>query len=477
MSKILFKKGKGKNLFDIYIEKTEGNIEKIVTIVIPLSSSLYNNFKYVSIPIEEMSVIFGDEFVNFFYNLFMDYLNNNRDPSFILNKIDTILDYSCKYIDNKNYDYKKFINEKKKSKTSIVFSNDEVRSILICSMCFKIYSLFNTDENLKLPDSADREFKDTIIEKLNLKDTIYKIYTTMKSRIYRSSLLDKSIWDIVRKSVFKTPDEHSLKLFNHFCNDLFPLLEPDSNPISYMVKVTDDSIRWLLSTVYKNTVIFDPESFVSVEDMFGGGISKDVFYMFACNDVLDKYAKKGMEILEIKYKVAEHEERFLEIRDILDKITSFPPSSSLVLYPLIMKYFNVPYKYIERSSPRILTLIGIYFKETDDDFNKKYPILSNYLGVYSDDRILSTKSLYKVKSIDNIINNTSNIFGLTSSVLKYEIVSSVCGVILSNRKYLKSVLTNKHIPKFNSLDLENEILSFLFEDFNLNSVQCKCTKF
>lgn len=458
MSFLKINKQKKRGVFDIVVYESESDTTGRVvdTINIPLSSSLCSGYKFVFGPIEEMSRTFGKPFVDLIEEIISDVKSFKYDN--VLDKVSSIVNFSSTFSDLKNADYNKYLNEKKRSKTSIFFDGEEIRKIIIFSLCLKIYSLVN----LSIPSEVDRRIKSKFVNEIGVGDVLYKIYNSMKSRIYRSSLMDKGIWELIRYHTFKTPDEHSMKLFNHFCNDLFPLLDPESNPISYIVKITDDSIRWLLSTSYKNKVIFGPESFVSVEDLFGSGIKKNIFYLFTCNDVLESIARRGLELLEYKYKVDKNETMFYEVRDLLDSIVCFPPASLLVLFPILKKELNIPYKFVVSASPRILTLVSYYFYESLNDFRVNFPILSNFLGVYTDDEFLSSKSLYRYRSVEFIINDDKRICGFNSIMLKYDVISKFCGVLLCNKRFLKTLVGKKPIPKFNSIDLEKEVYNFIF---------------
>lgn len=450
---------KNKGVYDVYLYNISNNEKTfIMEIDLPLSSSVYGSFNLVSDPIVDMSRIV-EGFSDFFYNIFSEYYKT-INPYIILENTDQIIDFCSKYIDMKNSSFEGFVNKNKKSKTSIIFEPSECRGLLISSMCFKIYSLINLDERLKFNDYSDKAFKDKVIKKLNISDALSKIYTMISSRVYKNLSLNRSVWNVIKATLIKTPDEHSLKLFSHFFNNLFPLLDPGMNPIAYIVKIADDSLRWLISSVYKNKIIFGPESFVTIDEAYGGNLSKDMVYLFSSNDDLNVYSKKGMEILEEIYKVNSLSENFVELEYILDEIIFLPPATKLILFPTINKTFGIDYKYLEKISPRILILTGVYLYEKTS-FREEFPILSNFLCSYSSKENLSSKTLYKCRTIEDIINVPGNVFGLSSTKLKYDVISNICGIIISNRKYLTNIVTRKKLPEYNNRDIEKEVSKFV----------------
>lgn len=422
--------------------------------------SISSSFEKVSELIKKMSESLGDEFVNWFLDLFNKY-SETKDSNLILDNIDNFVKYSVSYLSSLNIPYSSFCTEKKRSKTSIVFTEDDIRKILEASVVFKLYSIYIAESELRLDETSNKEFKKEIVSKIGLDSVLNKIYSVIKSRINRSSVSDRYIWMLVKNSINITPDNYAMDVFNYFCNSLFPILDINSNPISYLVKITDDSINWIICSRYKDRIIFNPESFSNIDEVFSKAISKETLEMFCCNDLLKRVAENGLSILERRNGAQFGSTKFQIVQERLNSIVQIPLATQLVLYPVINKALKVPFRYIETTSPRILLLVGVALKESlASTIGQTYPIIYSFLTAYSKTFKIIRRSSYKLKKTDVIINSSEKIFGLSSSVLKYEILSNISGLLISSHKKLYDLVTDARLPKFNNSEVEDQVIDF-----------------
>jgi len=434
------------------------------------SLSISSNFQKVDDVLKGMSESLGEPFVSEFVETFNTYVSKGCDANYLFSKASEFVRWSKEYLDHLNIDYNQFSNEKKRSKTSIVFESTDIRKLMLASIAFKLYSIFSADTQLKLDENTNREFKIEIVKYSGISDILSRIYSVIKSRTSRSSVLDKYVWSLIKVSLNVTPEDYALEIFNFFCNNLFPLLDIKSNPISYLVKVTDDSINWIVCSRYKDKIIFSPESFSNIDEVFTSTLSKEIIELLCDNDLLKKVGEQGLNILERITGAKYGTSKFQLLQDKLDNIIQVPTAVQVVLLPIINKTLNVSFKYLAKTSPRILTLVGIAISEASKDtLGINYPILHNYLTAYSK-TVLNNRgySSYKVKNTDRIVNSSEKIFGLSSSLFKFEIISSICGLLLSSRKKLLSVIDDQKLPKFSNVELEDQVISFYTSLYNNN---------
>ena len=141
------------------------------------------------------------------------------------------------------------------------------------------------------------------------------------------------MWDFIRMMISETPESYVMTVFNFLMKSILILINVDQNPVPFLISTIDDSIRWLMRSVFKDRIIYG-EVFGGVDDLFGSALTKENFYLFCCQDVIGKAAAVGMTILEEKQLT---DGEFQHVVDRLDGINKIHHSALLVILPIASK--------------------------------------------------------------------------------------------------------------------------------------------
>ncbi len=428
-----------------------------------IPSSLSNKFEIVANLFDDMCTLLPNDFVLWYANMITEYISSDYNSELILNQVNNFLYFAKKYIDAKNIDFNTFVNYSKASKTSIIFTSEDIEALSIASICLKLYSLICYDSKMKLTDNTHKMVYSAFIRPCTEIGTTTKIYQTMRSRTYRSSITDRYMWELIKMMVVETPESYTLSIFNFLLTNLLATLDITTNPIPFFVSVIDDSIRWMMCSIYKDKVLYG-EIFGGSGDVYGSSFSKETLHIYCCNDVIGKAAKAGMEILE---KICdENKINIEEVHYRLDAISKLSASMKAVILPIASKVFEIPFKYLLTAPPRHIMLLGVLLHHcSEDTLGDRFPILHHFLtGCPVDEENSVSRSSYKIKNVGYVINDRENsIFGLKSSVLRFNIMSCVCGILSVSKKNLVSILSGKKLPKINYSDLEGDVIFFYSE--------------
>jgi len=421
-------------------------------------SSITNKYNVVADLLEDMCRRIKP-FSGWFSKLIESYVNSDCNSEIILNNINQLLKFATIYIDSLNINFSSFTNMEKISRTSIIFTEDDIRAIAITSTALKLYSIFYYDGNLKLPANIHKEVYQILVSPCIENKTTTKMFQLIRARIYRSSITDRYMWDMIKMAISETPQSYVMTIFNSLMANMVCILSVDKNPIPFLVSITDDSVRWLMRTVYKDRILYG-EAFSSSDDIYGSSLSRDSYYVYCCNDVIGKAAAVGMSLLETEYLLDQNQ--FDKVRDRLDIIDILTPPMKLLILPIASKVFEIPYKYLLTCIPKHALLIGIFLYHLSKDIiGEDFPVITEFLiSCPKDVKYLSTRSSYKIRNTEFIINDPTPVFGFKSKTLKFNIMSSICGVINASKKNLVSVITGLPLRKISYLNLEYDIIKF-----------------
>jgi len=452
---------------------SEGNFEKILLRLDFKPASITNKYGMVATMIEDMCDKLPD-FSDWFSSFIEDYVTDSYNSELLLERIHEFAEVSERYIDTLDIDFSSFTNTKKATKTSIIFDESDTKSIAVAATCLKLYSMFQYDLKLKPTDNIHRQIFEKILRPCIDNGTPTKIFQLIRSRIYRSSITDKYMWDLIKMAISETPESYIMNVFNFVMTNMISTLSPQRNPVPYVVSLVDDSIRWLMKNVYKNRILYG-EVFGGSEDIYGSSISKESFYVYCCNDIVGKAAKAGMSLLENEY--VKDGAQFDDARDRIDIVDMLTPPMKLLILPIASKVLEVPYKYLLTCPPKHVLLIGVFLHYISKGIlSKDYPIIHEFLISYPNElKFSSTRSAYKIRNIQFIINNATPVFGFAVKTLKWEIMNSICGVLSASKKSLVSVVNGKQLNKITYYDLEQDVINF-FTDLYSNGYEKKFEK-
>lgn len=437
------------------------NDDRLITELDLINHSVSNKFEIIIELIKNMSINL-EGFESWFTKLIEDYIKSEYDSEILLANISKFQNFSRLYIEYKEVCFDKFVNLDKKSKTSIVFYPDDIRLISTTSTALKLYSLFSCDSNLRLPDNLNRKVYGSLIQPCIDHDITTRIFRLIRSRTYRSSITDKYMWEFIGMMISETPESYVMTVFNFLMKSILILVDVEQNPIPFLVKAVDDSIKWLMRSVYKDRIIYG-EVFPEVEVVFGSALTKENFYLYCCQDVVGKAAKIGMDLLEAGFGLTEEE--FNKARDRLDNITYLYPSAYLITLPIVSKVLEIPYKFLLTIPPKHAVLMGIFMYELSKDIlDNRFPILCEFLvSCPKNQNIMATRSSYKVRNLELVLNDNHKIFGFGNKVLKFEIMSLISGILSASKKNLVSLFSGKQLTKMTYFNLENDVCMFFSE--------------
>ncbi|MCK5018466.1 MAG: hypothetical protein KAS32_15510 [Candidatus Peribacteraceae bacterium] len=443
----------------VLVSKGDGEGEQICELQL-MPSSITNKFSIVAGLLEEMNDLVP-EFSDWYANLLKTYIESSYNSEIILESTDDILEYVSRYIDAKGVDFNSFSRIEKSSKTSIMFLAEDIKALATASTALKIYSIIAYDSSMSLPSNLGKEVYEKLVGTCIELGTTTKLFQLIRSRVYRSSITDRYMWDLIKIMMSETPESYVMTIFNFLMNNMLSTIEVTKNPVPFLVSLIDDSIRWMMRTVYKDKILYG-EAFGGTEDIHGSTLSKESFYVYCCNDVLGKAAKAGMSLLENEYNLTGRQ--FDSVRDRIDAIDLLTPPMKLVLLPIASKVLEIPYKFLLTAPPKHVLLTGIFLhyigKNTLDE---RFPIINEFLTtcpLESENAFSSTRSVYRIRNLEFILNDKTPVFGFNSKTLKYDIMSSLCGVLSASKKNLVSTVSGEPMTKISYLNLEHDVIQF-----------------
>jgi len=425
-------------------------------------SSITNKFDIIKDTFSDVSRNVP-RFVPWFVKLIKKYKESGYNSELVLDEVPMFLEISQEYIDSKDIPFDSFVDLSKASKTSIIFKVPDIKQLALTSMCLKLYSIFCYDNEMRPTDNVHKLIYSGFIQGCQDVGTVSKIYQTMKSRTYRSSITDRYMWDLIKMMVVETPESYTLLLFNFLMNNLLVTVDITSNPIPYFVSVTDKSIDWMMRSIYKDKVIYG-EAFGGSDDIYGSSVTKENLHILCCNDVIGKAAAAGMAVLEEEYQI--DDEEFIAIRDRLDKLNILSVSMKCVILPIASKVLEIPYNYLLAAPPKHIMLIGILLYHCSrDNLDSRFPVIAEFLSACPTNvNSVVTRSSYKIKGLELVLNNkTDKPFGFASGSLRFDILSCICGILTASKKDLVSLLSGKRLNKINYSDLESDVIFFFSE--------------
>jgi hypothetical protein len=459
-----------------------------------LPGSLTNAYKVIPEMVQEMDdlnvyiELNGKDifFSDWIESLLWEYIDSERNSEILIKATDTFLKFAENYIDNKKVDFKSFVNKRKTTKTSILFTEEDIREIAIASTALKIYGIFYNESSLKPPEDTHKKIFKLLTNTCFETGVLQKVFLLLKSRTYRTYSMDKYMWQVCKLKISETPDSHIMSIYNFLISSLFVILDVTINPIPFINNIIDSSISWLMRTSYNIDIIYG-EIFSGTNDIYGSSHSQQSFYVHACNDVIGKSSAHTLDIIKNHYQLTDYQYDSFQSR--LEQVDEIFPYMKLFNIPFISSLLEIPYKHLITTHPRHIMLLSIFSKYISEDvLDKKFPNLIRLLEskpafsisyknhrkrkledlkIFRDKNnkitVKTTKSSYKIRNLQHILNNNTTIFGFENPKLRFDIISAICGILISTKKDLESIITKDKYPKIQNTLLEEEITKF----FNL----------
>jgi len=407
-----------------------------------LSSTVTNKYYIVTNFIEKMSER-SVEFTDWFSDFMTKFVGSEYHDKFNLVKdnTDNMKLYVDEYIDGLEVDFSKFVDESKSKKSTILFYKEEIEKIIRLSGYLKLYSIISNSENLKFDQKAHKDIYNTLSYEIIENQIIYKIYNVIKTKTYRYNLTDKYMWEYIKSVQCKDMDVHVVEIFNFIMNSILIICEEDRNPITYFLGVAEESIKWLLRSAYKSTVIYSDT--ISTEDIQSSNI--DNLKTYSYNDTLGNL--KGIAYKQLyqlfedsnilifedekdKDAMRDSDNRIVEVQNRIMSINHISPLCECIVFPLLSKLTSIPYNHFKTLSPEQSAVLSLYVQGLMRKvFKNDYKNLVNLLGYYPDNQA-ALVTTYKLKTMSEFVNlsqDVNNFFGFKTKIILGQMLSYFVG--------------------------------------------------
>lgn len=433
-------------------------VEKVkeLELVYSPGSNKYDNLLYF---VEQCSYAIGKEFDDFYIGLIKKYEESGYDHKIIKDAVPNIIKYCDQFIEIRNINFDAYINKSKASKSSIFFDASEIKEIIKAASYLKLYYSIHKDISMKLSDQFNREIFQELVKNLTDSAIILKLHKIVSSKTYEYNHTDKYMWEYIKNLCCKTPDMHISHIFNFIINNIIVTCEIDANPIPYLISVIDESIKWVLRSIYKESIIYSDA--ISTQDVVVVS-GKDNLESYAHNNTI------GMLTILAYQKLEDIFQDDTKIEDFKVHIESIKESSVFAqhfTFPIMSKITDIPYRHfltLNVSTTYLLNML-LYALVKDDEFGKAYPTLTKILTFYNMQKPIS-KTTYRTKNIADFTKTFDNFMGFKNYTCPFEIYSSIVGKI--NKNEYTSFLTGNIVPNFPAVKMENELIEFYNKFFS-----------
>lgn len=428
----------------------EPEVIKDIELLYAPGSNKYDNMLAF---IEKCSEVLGKEFDDFYIGTIKDYLANNLDMKIIENAIPKIIEFCDKFIEIQNINFDNYIDESKKSKSSIFFDANEIKQIIKCACYLKIYYSLYKDMTLKISENFNRKVFQQLVENLTNSAIVIKLHKIVSSKTYEYNHTDKYMWEYIRNLCCKTPDMHISHIFNFIINYIIVTCEYDSNPIPYMISVIDESIKWILKSIYKESIIYSDT--IATQDVAAVS-GKDNLESYAHNNTIAGLTVLAYQSLE---NIFESEEKVEGFKSTIDSIKETSAFAKYFTFPIISKITDIPYRHFNTLSVSTSYLLNmlLYDLFRGSEWERKYPTLIKILTYYNMERPI-TKTTYKLKNISQFTETFQSFLGFKNMTAPFDIYSAVIGKI--NKNEYMSFMNGNNVPNFPAAKMESEIIEF-----------------
>jgi len=421
-------------------------------------SSITNKIEIITDFIKEVAINV-DGFEKWLIDFLGEYKNSNRDINIVMKNIDVIKKFCDIYIENKNMDFSRFVDESKTKKNSIFFVESEIKDIIRVSSYLKIYSLIFNSTNFSLSDTGHKMVYNEFISEIVEKGIVQKIFTVIRTKTFRYNITDRYMWEYIKNVEYKDAESYVVEIFNFIMNHIIILCQEDRNPITFFVSVIDDSIRWFLRSVFKDNILY--QDTISTEDAYGLG--KDNLKTYGYNDTLSRLIDISVNRIYIKLK---SDEKVLDFKDRLSGVKHISPMIEIVSYPILSKILNIPYSHFSVISPENAVLLSyvtsVLIKE---GFDKKFLNICKILEHYPESQI-SLITTYRVKGVGNICDlfrEGGNFIGFKILSIPLNVLSFFIGR-MSRVEYI-NIITGERMGSIPLNSIEGELLEFYIPFF------------
>jgi len=433
--------------------------------------TINNKYNIIVDFIKTLSKHFGDEFDNWYFNLLNDIYNASTEyekHDIFSNEISKLKFFVSSYLESSDFNYDKFLNKKKIKDNSIVFNVNEIISIIKVSNYLKLYTPFYCSEELSLNRNMKKKFYNILVEDIS-PETLQKLFNVIKSKTYRYNLTDKYMWEYIKTLLCKDINDHIMEIFNFIMNNILVLCEEERNPITYFVSVINETIRWFLRSVYKDSIIY--EDSISMEDIHS--TSSDNLIVYAYNDTIGiiksiAFERIYSEVENYYTNIFSDGDPIVEFQKNLEKIEHISPITEHIVFLLLSKITKIPFYHFKVISPKYAAVISAYFYLIlkDSEYIKEYPNIIKSMIFYPTVAPV-TSTTYSIKNVQLYLEtqkNEKNFITWNNKVLPYDFISFFVGRMV--RLNMRHIITNEPMIGVPLNKLEQDMIMFFSRYFS-----------
>lgn len=439
------------------------------------NSTIANKFSILGMFFENLYNKYGDEFDEWFVKFVLDFYTAAPENKFkvVENNIPTLKEYVNKYIDDSGIDFDQFVNESKVKKTSILFTADEIKQLIKVSGYLKVYTIFANSEQLHLNKKGNKRAYNILASDIMESEIVTKIFNVIKTKTFRYNITDRYMWEYIRNVQCKSIDVHVIEIFNFIMNSIMVLCEEGRNPITYFVSVVDESIKWFLRSVYKDSIIYDDS--ITTEDIHSPTMNNLKTYSF--NDTLgvlkgiafDKIYKSLEKVENTSFKMESDDLQdtlITQFQNRVSKIEYVSPIHECLAYPILSRLTKIPYDHFFTLSPDHTAVLSVYLNSLMRKvFKSDYSDLIALLMYFPQARP-AVATTYTIKSYQRFLaaqNSTKDFFGFNTKTLPHQIISFFIGRI--SRINFVHTVTGKDLVGIPLSKVETDMIDFYTKYF------------
>lgn len=422
-------------------------------------SNKYNVlFDYV----KDMCNTVGKECEDWYINFIQDYLKN-KDFEIIKNNLDKLMEYSDKYLQMLNIDFGGYIDQSKKSKNSIFFDSNEISEIIKVSSYLKIYYTIYKDMDMEISQRFNNQVFQKLIKPLTESPIIIKIHKIVSSKTFEYNQTDKYMWLYIKNMLCRAPDMHITSIFNFVVNYILVTCETSKNPIPYLISVIDESIKWILRTTYKDSIVYNDS--IATQDV-NSVVGRDNLKTYAHNNTIGHLCVMASNCLDEMFEENSEKDSKIELfKNNIENIKEQSVIAECFSYPIWCKILDIPFRHLQTLSISISYMLNIlmYNITKGTSFAENYPHLCRCLLYYNTQHPI-TKTSYTIKNLVKYNEMFDNFIGFKNRSCAYKIYSQLIGKIIKNE--YKDFITSHTIMNFPVNAIENEIIDFYSKYFS-----------
>lgn len=452
-----------KRQYDLYKINSEDDkqfIRQYKLVYEPGSNKYPNMLKFI----EDVSVAIP-EFGDWYINTITTYKDSGFDYKILRDQLDNLKKYCGMYLDILSINFDNYVNRAKASKNSIFFDGEEIKKIILASAYLKVYYSIQREEEMRLSEKFHKETFQNLVKDLSDSTIIIKLHKIVSSKTFEYNHTDKYMWNYIKNLYCKTPDMHINHIFNFLVNNILVTCEITVNPIPYIISVIDESIKWILKSIYKDSIVYSDS--IATQDV-NSVAGKDNLETYAHNNTIGLLTILAYQALEELFDSCDNKDNKIEeFKSNIDSIKETSVFAEYFTYPILSKVLDIPYRhFLTLSAPTSYLMNVILYKITENTIiEQEFSALRRILLYYNVHKGIM-KTTYKMKNINDFTKTFDNFCGFKNYTVPYDIYSSMIGKIIKNN-YCDFINGNE-ITNFPTSKLENELILFYNKYFSNN---------